>query len=69
MTNDLIITGFGNPTSEGVTIYLNKPARLKTGTGEFKEFWVSWDKIGTALFEGYTDETEVSELTKLRTKP
>jgi hypothetical protein len=65
---NLIITGFSNPTSEGVTIHLNKPARLKTGTGHFEKFWISWDKIGAALFDGYTEILEVSERDKLRGK-
>lgn len=64
----VIITGFSNPTSEGVTIHLNKAARLKTGTGYFEEFWISWDKIGAALFDDYTENMEVSELNKLRGK-
>lgn len=63
---DVIITGFSNPTSEGVVLKFNKPARLKTGTGHFKEVWVSWDKIGEALVAGYTDKMDVSERNKLR---
>jgi hypothetical protein len=65
---DVIITGFSNPTSEGVTIHLNHVARLKTGTGHFKEFWISWDKIGAALIDGYTEKQEVSERNELRNK-
>jgi len=64
--SDVIITGFSNPTSEGVIIHLNKAARLKTGTGHFEEFWISWDKIGAALIYGYTEKQEVSERNKLR---
>jgi len=63
---DVIITGFKNPTSEGIVIELNKPARLKTGTGHFKEFFISWDKIGKALIEGYTEKMEVNDLRELR---
>jgi len=66
MMNDVIITGIKNVTSEGVTLELNKPASLKTGVGSFKEIWVSWDKIGNALIDGYTEKMEVSELNKLR---
>lgn len=68
MENNLIITDFSNPSSEGITLHLNKPGRLKTGTGSFKQFWVSWDKIGEALFDEYTKETDVEELDKLRIK-
>ena len=65
---DVIITGFSNPTSEGVVLHLNKAARLKTGTGHFKEVWVSWDKIGMSLFDGYTKKQEVDERNELRKK-
>jgi hypothetical protein len=63
---EAIIIGFSNPTSEGVTIHLNKPSKLKGGNIPSKDFWVSWDKIGRALIDGYTDKTEVDELNKLR---
>lgn len=65
---DVIITQFSNPTSKGVTLHLNKATKLKTGTGHFKEFWVSWDKIGQYLFDGYTEKIEVSDLNELRGK-
>lgn len=63
---DVIITGFSNPTKEGVTIHLNKATRLKYGKLRAKEFWVSWDHIGTNLFAGYTQKQTVTELDKLR---
>jgi hypothetical protein len=66
MKNDVIITGFSNPTSEGVILHLNKTSTLKTGNVANNEFWVSWDKIGKLLFDGYTDATEVSERNELR---
>ncbi len=62
----IIITEFSNPNKQGVTIHLNKVARLKTGVGQYKEFFISWDKIGKALIEGYTDEIDTSYLDKLR---
>lgn len=62
-----IITGFSNPTKEGITIHLNKPSRLKNGTGHFKEFWISWDKIGDSLFDDYVIG-DPSELNKERIK-
>ncbi len=65
MTKDIVITSFSNPTSEGVTLQLNKPAKLKTGTGYFTEFWISWDKIGQSIFEDYTEEG-VNERLNLR---
>ena len=65
---EIIISEFSNPTREGITLHLNSPARLKTGTGAFKEHWVSWDKIGKLLFNNYTDKIEVSERDKLRLK-
>lgn len=63
---EVIITGFGNVTNEGVTLHLNKAAKLKTGIGYYKEFWVSWDKIGESLFENYTTKQEVDDLNKFR---
>ena len=63
---DVIITAYSNVTKEGVVLHLNKKAKLKTGHLLSKEFWVSWDKIGEALIEGYTDKCEVSDRKKLR---
>jgi len=65
-TMKTVITNFSNPTSEGVTLHLNQPEKLKTGVGSFKEFYVSWDKIGNALFENYATGLEVDEMRKLR---
>lgn len=67
-SGEVIIVGYGNVTNEGVTLYLNKAAKLKTGMGYYKEFWVSWDKIGESLFEDYTTKQEVDDLNKLRKK-
>ena len=64
--SDVIITGFSKPTSEGVVLHLNKPTRLKFGTLPSNEFWVSWDKIGECLFEGYTEKLEVKDRNELR---
>lgn len=64
---NVIITGFSNPTKEGVVLHLNKKASLKTGNIVSNEFWVSWDKIGHALFDGYTELQEVAERNELRT--
>lgn len=50
---NIIITHFSNPTSEGVILHLNNPTTLKSGTLAANEFWVSWDKIGKCLFDGY----------------
>ena len=67
--SDVIIVSVGQITSEGVTLILNKPARLKTGKLRCTQFWVSWDKIGEALIEGYTQEDGVVERSALRSKP
>ena len=61
-----VITNFSNPTSEGVTLILNQPEKLKTGVGAYKEIYVSWDKIGESLFENYATGLEVDEMRKLR---
>lgn len=63
---EIIIINFSNVTSEGVSLHLNHTTRLQSGIGHFKEFWVSWDKIGQALFDGYTNKVEVDELDRLR---
>ena len=63
---DVIIIGYSNVTKEGVVLHLNKKAKLKTGHLSSIEFWVSWDKIGEALLEGYTEKCEVSERRELR---
>ena len=63
---DVIITGYSNITKAGVVLHLNKKANLKTGNLPCIEFWVSWDKIGEALIEGYTEKCEVSERRELR---
>lgn len=66
MTDNVIITGFKNPTSEGIILCLNKSTSLKTGNVKSTEFWVSWDKIGKELFDGYTELSEVIDLDRLR---
>lgn len=66
MEKDVIITGFSNPTSEGVTLHLNKKTTLKTGNVPAQEFYVSWDKIGSAIFDNYTEIESVSSRNELR---
>ena len=66
MEKEVIITGFSDATSEGVTLHTNIPARLKSGSLENSIVWVSWDKIGLALFDNYTQKSEVSDRNKLR---
>lgn len=63
---DLIITGFSNVTSEGVTIKLNKKTRLAPMRIETDEFWFSWDAIGKKMFDNYTELVEVEDRNKLR---
>jgi hypothetical protein len=63
---DVIITGYSNMTKEGIVLHTNVPAKLKTGNVTSKEVWVSWDKIGAALFDDYTEETSVEGRNDLR---
>ena len=63
---EVIITEYSNVTNEGVVLHLNEPAKLKTGQILSKEFFVSWDKIGQALFENYTEKCEVADRRELR---
>ena len=66
MKIEVIITGFSNANKEGVVLHTNVPARLKSGNVKGTAIWVSWDKIGEALLENYTNRTEVSGLNELR---
>lgn len=68
MENEVIITGFSNTNKEGVTLHTNIKAKLKTGNVKGTSIWVSWDKIGSALLQDYTDRVEVADLNKLRSK-
>lgn len=61
----VIITGY-TAKKEGVVLETNIPARLKPNRIPSKETFVSWDKIGTLLFENYTDELDVQKLKNLR---
>ena len=65
---DVIVIGVSNFTPEGITLRLNKPARVKGGSMRTQEWWVSWDKIGFSLFENYTEETDIKKLDELRKK-
>ena len=59
------IKTINNVTSEGVSFTLNHPATLNTL--KTKEYWVSWDRIGKALFpDEYTDAETVQELKEVR---
>lgn len=69
MEKDIIIIGFNKPTSEGISLILNKETSLKGMEGiKGKEFWVSWDRIGEVLFDNYTDSESVEDRDKLRKK-
>lgn len=63
---ELLITGYSNVTKEGVVIHLNKRAKLKTGNILSNEFFVSWDKIGESLFDGYCIDGGVEDRNKIR---
>lgn len=61
-----VITHIQNVTSEGVSVVLNQPTKLKSGVMKSKVFFLSWDKIGKELFENYEDSDKVSAFNKLR---
>jgi hypothetical protein len=64
--NKLLITGYTNPTHEGVTLHFNEPVALH-GHAKSTEWWVSWDKIGQALFpQEYCDASDVATRRELR---
>lgn len=61
-TNKTLIKGFSNVTSKGISLKLTKPASLNGGI-KSKEYWVSWDKIGIALFgDQYDTEPNITDL-------
>ena len=63
-----IIKEITNITSEGVSYNLTEKASL-TGEFESASWFVSWDKVGAALFgDQYTDATSVKELNTTRKK-
>ncbi len=64
---EVIITGY-TAKSEGVILETNIPAKLKTANVKGTRIFVSWDKIGKLLFDGYTEKQEVSERDELRAK-
>lgn len=47
--SDLYIEWVCWSNEEGISLILNKPIPM-TGTLKSKTWWVSWDKIGEALF-------------------
>lgn len=61
-----IITQIGNVTAEGVVISLNQKTKLKTGVMHSKLFFISWDKIGQALFDNYEDSDDLRTFKELR---
>lgn len=62
---DLLIVSY-KADKEGVTLEFNKKVSLNGGIS-CKEIWVSWDKIGQALFpDKYSNITDVAELRKMR---
>lgn len=46
----MYIESVKNETTEGITLVLNEPTALNNGL-KSKTWWVSWDKIGEALFK------------------
>ena len=64
--DEVIITGYSNATAKGVVLHTNIPAKLKTGNVAGTSTWVSWDKIGEALFQDYTQRCEVQDMRDLR---
>ena len=66
MKKNILITETSIVTNEGVCLYLNIPTSLKTGKIHSKSFYVSWDKIGEALFDNYCGLQDVEERRKER---
>ena len=56
-----------NVTGEGISFDLTEKASLLNGGIESKQWYVSWDKIGKALFgDQYSDAESVKDLKSLR---
>jgi DNA-binding cell septation regulator SpoVG len=65
MSKNVIITQ-ASQGNEGLAITLNIPSkRIDGGVMKTVNHWVSWDCIGKALFENYTDG-DIEERRKLR---
>jgi hypothetical protein len=64
--SEVILVGYSNITTRGIVLHTNIPASLKSSSFDCKEFWVSWDRIGEALYEDYTTQTGVEERDALR---
>jgi hypothetical protein len=45
----LFIEGFSDARARGVTLHFNRPTNIQLGGVESKTWFVSWDKVGTAL--------------------
>lgn len=62
----LLIVGYKNVTTQGLILVFNEKVSLN-GRLATNEWWLSWDKIGEALFpDSYCDISEIVELKKLR---
>ena len=66
MSDKTIIKSF-SATASGVNLELTVKASLNGGRIKTKSWFVSWDKVGKALFgEQYSDSITVEELNKDR---
>lgn len=65
--SDVIITEIEDVSAEGLTIKLNKKAKLPNSEFESKSWFLSWDKIGTLIFKDqYTKDLSLSGLKQMR---
>ena len=65
----LLIKGTSGPNKEGITLHFNEKVAMHPGGLTTDTWWVSWDKIGTALFPlNYARATDMETLRALRGK-
>ena len=62
-----LIKSIGNANAEGISLELTEPAALTSSGMKATQWFVSWDKIGNALFgDQYLDAPTVVELNEQR---
>jgi hypothetical protein len=61
----VLIKKIRKTNSEGVSFELTESSSLNGGL-KSRHWWVSWDKIGAALFDGYSTTDDLSLLRKER---
>ena len=65
--SELLITEVSDIGPQGLQIHLNQKVTLNGGL-KADSWWVSWDKLGIALFSQYCDAPNVEDRREIRLK-